>query len=292
MPLKWMAIAAGAVVLTLAASGAFTQTSPPSTGRGATAPSGAVPGVVTAPLYQPVRIENVSVPAASAGKSADSIRVLLTPERETTLSSPVAAHIKQFNVSLGAPFAAGQVLASFDCDEPLARMNMAKAELGGAVETHEAKVRMQGLEQASDVEVALAASAVDKARAQAMLYQAQIKQCSVTAPWAGRVSKVHVRNHMGVTPGQPLVDLVKSGPLKLRLNVPSRALSSIKVGQLFEVSIDETGKAYQARVSAVNSRVDSVSQTIEIEAGMTKTYSDLLPGMSGTASLAAPNSAR
>lgn len=292
MALSRIVVMAGAAVLTLAASSGSSQTSPPAAGRAATTASRGVPGMATAPLSALVRIESVSVPAASAGKSAEAIRVLLTPERETTLSSPVAAHIKQFNVSLGAPFAAGQVLASFDCDEPLARMNMAKAELGGAVETHEAKVRMQGLEQASDVEVALAASAVDKARAQTSLYQAQITQCSVTAPWAGRVSKVHVRNHMGVTPGQPLVDLVKSGPLKVRLNVPSRALSSMKVGQLFEVSIDETGKAYQARVSAVNSRVDSVSQTIEIEADMTKTYSDLLPGMSGTASLAAPNSAR
>ena len=288
MPLKWIAITAAIVVLTIATSGA--QTTPPAAGRAAIpAPKATTP---TTPLPPAVRIESASGPVASMPKTGESIRVLLAPERETTLSSPVAAHIKQFNVSLGAAFAAGQMLASFDCDEPLARMNMAKAELGGAVETHEAKVRMQGLEQASDVEVALAASAVDKARAQAMLYQAQIRQCSVTAPWAGRVSKVHVRNHMGVTPGQPLVDLVKNGPLKLRLNVPSRVLSSVKVGQLFEVSIEETGRAYKARVSAINSRVDPVSQTIEIEADMTKMYSDLLPGMSGTASLAAPNNAR
>ena len=92
--------------------------------------------------------------------------------------------------------------------------------------------------------------------------------------------------------GQPLVDLVKSGPLKLRLNVPSRVLASVKVGRLFDVSIDETGKTYQARVAAINSRVDPVSQTIELEADMTKMYSDLLPGMSGTANLAVPNHAR
>lgn len=267
---NWLAIAAGSVFLTLGTSGLWAQKT----------------------VSAPARPESVLAPVANVPQTGESIRVLLTPERETTLSSPVAARIKQLNVSLGAAFSAGQMLASFDCDEPLARMNMAKAELGGAVETHEAKLRMQGLEQASDVEVALAASAVDKARAQEMLYQAQIKQCSVTAPWAGRVSKVHVRNYMGVTPGQPLVDLVKSGPLKLRLNVPSRVLASVKVGQMFEVSIDETGKAYQARVAAINSSVDPVSQTIELEANMTKMYSDLLPGMSGTANLAAPSSAR
>ena len=75
---------------------------------------------------------------------------------------------------------------------------------------------------------------------------------SIPAPFHTRRETPDLRNSQseiwGVTPGQPLVDLVKSGPLKLRLNVPSRVLASVKVGQMFEVSIDETGKAYQARV--------------------------------------------
>lgn len=277
----WVAIAGG--VLTLATTGIGAQVTLPAPVRAVTTVPKASQAVSASPA---VRLDSVVSPTENAPKSGESIRVLLTPERETTLSSPVAARIKQLNVSLGVAFSAGQTLASFDCEEPVARLNMAKAELGGAMETHEAKVRMQGLEQASDVEVALAASAVDKARAQAMLYQSQVKQCSVTAPWAGRISKVHVRNYMSVTPGQPLADLVKSGPLKLRLNVPSRVLAQVKVGQLFDVSIEETGKTYQARVAAINSRVDPVSQTIELEADMAKLYPDLLPGMSGTANLA------
>lgn len=162
---------------------------------------------------------------------------------------------------------------------------MAQAELSGAQETLDAKVRMQGLEQASEVEVALAASQVAKARGQVALYKAQISQCSVRAPWAGRVSKVHVRNFMSVTPGQPLLDLVKSGPLRLKLNLPSRLMSSLPDGSPISVTIDETGKTYDARVRAVNSRVDPVSQTVEIEAAMTRNHPELLPGMSGVAHL-------
>jgi multidrug efflux pump subunit AcrA (membrane-fusion protein) len=95
-----------------------------------------------------------------------------------------------------------------------------------------------------------------------------------------------------VTPGQPLVDLVKTGPLKLRLNFPSKSLGQVKIGQMFEVNIDETGKTYPARVTAINSRVDPVSQTIELEANMTRAFPDLLPGMSGTADLSVPISPR
>jgi membrane fusion protein, multidrug efflux system len=249
----------------------------------AQSPATAVPAPSSAPAPRPapaVAAKNDATPPAG-----DTVRVLLIADRETTISSPVTARIKMLHVSIGMPFGSGQTLVSFDCEEPVARLGMAKAELAGAVETHEAKIRMQGLEQASDVEVALAASAAAKARAQVALQNAQVGQCSIKAPWAGRVAKVHVRTYMSVTPGLPMVDLVKSGPLRLRLNAPSRMLSKIKVGTLFEVAIDETGKSYPARVLAVNSRVDPVSQTIEIESTIAKNYEELLPGMSGVALL-------
>lgn len=216
-----------------------------------------------------------------------TVRVLLIPDRETTVSrsgsSLAATRIKKLNVTLGSTFNAGNTLIKFDCNEPRARLAMAKAELSSAIETHTAKVRMQGLEQAGDVEVALAASDVAKARATVKLSEAQIRYCSVTAPWDGRVAKVYVRNHMTVTPGEPMLDLVKSGPLRLKVNIPSKLLSKIKVESIFEVTIDETGKKYQASVVAINSRVDSVSQTVEIEGLMAESFPELLAGMSGTA---------
>jgi RND family efflux transporter MFP subunit len=213
------------------------------------------------------------------------VRVLLVAGLETTLSSPATGRITELNASLGAGFAKGATLVAFDCDEPQARLKMAQAELAGAQETLEARVRMQGLEQASDVEVAVAAAAVNKARGQVDLQKAQIAQCTIKAPWPGRVAKLHVKNYMSVTPGQPLLDLVMSGPLRLRLNLPSRLVAHVSKGTLLNVTIDETGKTYEARVHAVNSRVDTVSQTVEVEAAVTKSYPELLPGMSGVADL-------
>jgi RND family efflux transporter MFP subunit len=216
---------------------------------------------------------------------ADQVRVLLVASLETTLSSPATGRITELHANMGASFAKGQTLVAFDCDEPTARLKMAQAELAGAQETLEARVRMQGLEQASDVEVALAAAAVSKARGQIELQQAQIAQCTIKAPWSGRVAKVHVKNFMSVTPGQPLLDLVMSGPLRLKLNLPSKLVSRVNKGSTLNVAIDETGKTYEARVSAVNSRVDTVSQTVEVEATLVRSYPELLPGMSGVAHL-------
>ena len=83
--------------------------------------------------------------------------------------------------------------------------------------------------------------------------------------------------------GQPLVEMVNDGPLKIRLNVPSKLLRSLQIGTDFAVDIYETGKTYPARVSAINARVDAVAQTIELEAEIVGHAAELLPGMTGIA---------
>ena len=82
---------------------------------------------------------------------------------------------------------------------------------------------------------------------------------------------------------QPLLDLVRSGVLLLKLNVPSRWATSLKNDQAFQVAVDETGKTYPAKVQRINSRIDPVSQTIELEATLQRVHAELLPGMSGEA---------
>lgn len=221
--------------------------------------------------------------APAAASTANQVRVLVLPPGETTLSSPVPGRIIAINAHIGERFKSGAVLVSLDCGDASARLGIARAEQSAATEQYEAKLRMQGLEQASDVEVALAASAVAKAKSQVELQQFQISQCSIRAPWAGSTAKVHARSFMAVTAGLPVLDIVRSGVMLLKLNVPSRWIGAAKEGTRFDVTIDETGQTYVAQVKRVNSRVDPVSQTIELEAFMLKEYEGLLPGMSGVA---------
>ena len=133
--------------------------------------------------------------------AADDIRVLLAPELETTLVSPMLGRIRNVNVTLGSPVAKGKVVVDFDCQEQAARVAMAQAELVAARENHEAKLRLQALQSAGEVEVNLAAAAVDKARAQLDLYRVQSSQCVVVAPFSGRAVRIHVKPFQGVTAG-------------------------------------------------------------------------------------------
>ncbi len=223
-----------------------------------------------------------TIPATPA-EDPDAIRVLLSPEMETTLVSQMVGRISNLPVQMGSRVTKGKLVVAFDCSESSARLNMARAEYASANETLDAKKRLRGLGAAGDVEVSLASADAEKARATIALAQAQLTQCSAVAPFSGHVVKLHVKPHQGVNIGTPLMDIISDGPLKLRLNVPSRWLRQISVGTRFEVSINETGRTYPAKVTLINARVDAVAQTIELEARMDKVEPGLLAGMSGVA---------
>lgn len=213
----------------------------------------------------------------------NAIRVLLSPELETTLVAQMVGRVASLKAELGGAVQKGKVLVSLDCSEASARLNMAQAEYASARQTQDVKERLRKLDAAGDVEVSLAAANTDKAQAAIAMSRAQLAQCSVVAPFSGRVVKLHVKPHQGVNIGAPLLDLISNGPLKLRLNIPSRWLRQVKVGTPFEVDINETGQTYPAKVTLINARVDAVAQTIELEARMDKAEPELLAGMSGIA---------
>jgi RND family efflux transporter MFP subunit len=247
-------------------------------------------GLALAVLTAHASAQTAAVPTASAPAAADpnAIRVLLSPELETTLAAQMAGKIAALNVSLGAPVSKGKTLLAFDCAETQARLQMAQAEFASAKETYDTKRNLRRLEAAGDMEVSLAKSAVDKTQAAIGVGKAQMAQCVVNAPFSGRVVRLHVKPHQGVNQSAPLIDLVSDGPLKLRLNAPSRLLRSLKVGQSFEVDINETGKTYPAKVTAINARVDAVAQTVELEGRVDGRPAELLAGMTGIARF--PNS--
>jgi membrane fusion protein, multidrug efflux system len=231
----------------------------------------------------------IAVPSAAQTKPAEppktalSPRVLLVPSQETTLVSQMVGRINSLAGSIGTSFRAGAPVVRMECSEHDAKLKISEAEYNSAKENLDAKQRLFELKAAGEMEVSMANSAVEKSKAQIEYARTQIRLCSIAAPFSGRIVKLHVREFQSVNVGQPMLDIVSTGSLKTRLNAPSKWLTWLKPGTKFQVLIDETGKSYPASVTAINGRVDAVSQSIEIEGQVNGSYAELLAGMSGSA---------
>ena len=256
-------------------------------GDGAAAPASdpASPAAAVATAPDPAGIPPLPDLSGMAPDEPGAIRVLLSPQEETTLIAQFAGRIESLQAGLGAPVHQGDVIVAFDCAEPQARLRMSQAENSAARQTLGVNQRLRNLDAAGEIEVALARTEVDKTAAAIELAKVQIAQCTVQAPFDGYVVKTLVKPYQGVPAGSPLVELVSGGALKVRLNVPSNLLAQLRVQAPLDIRIHETGKSYPAHITAINARVDAVAQTIELEAQLDAANPELLPGMSGTAHL-------
>jgi RND family efflux transporter MFP subunit len=222
-------------------------------------------------------------PAAKPAPAEAEIAALIVAAEETTLSAQMAGRIKQIQVGLGDEIKKGAPLLEFDCSEQQAQLEAAEAEFRAARETHLARLRLQALGAAGELEVTVAAASADKARGQVALREAQLAYCKVSAPFSGNVARLRVKASESVQVGQALVDLVNPSSLKAQMFVPAAWVAWLRVGASLTIQVRETGQSFRARVSKMNSRVDGVSQQLEVEARIDKGGGRLLPGMVGTA---------
>ncbi|HEX6692400.1 MAG TPA: HlyD family efflux transporter periplasmic adaptor subunit [Burkholderiales bacterium] len=224
--------------------------------------------------------------AAANAPAAGEIAALILASEETILSSQMAGRIRKVHVGLGDEAKSGALLIEFDCGEQRAQLAAADADYRSARETHVARLKLQALGAAGELEVTVAAAAADKARSQVTLRREQVRYCSVLAPFRSRVARLRVKGAESVQSGQPLVDLVNPATLKAQIFVPAAWITWLKPGTPVTI-LANNGQGYQARVSKLNSRVDGVSQQLELEARI-ENSDGLVPGMIGVASFNQP----
>jgi RND family efflux transporter MFP subunit len=216
----------------------------------------------------------------------DHIRIQLVPRDQVELSSEIAAKISSLPFRDGDAFAAGQTLVSLDCSLYRAQLHKAQAEADAARELWQVQQRLAQLHSVGELEVQQADAKVKETAAEVAYVEATVGKCTIAAPFDGRVLKRTAAPDQFVEAGKPLLTIVDSSHLELKMIVSSKRLAELKRGHSLMVRISEVGKTYPARVVRIGASVDPVTQTIDVTAALTGRAPELLPGMSGWATFA------
>jgi RND family efflux transporter MFP subunit len=228
------------------------------------------------------------LPARTADATVRDVRVQVVAVRNATIGAPMAGRLESFPLRDGDRSKEGDVLARFACSERDGALAHAHAELDLKRRVLTNKQQLRSLGNSTGVELEIAAAEVAEANADVAVAQAMAANCSVTAPFSGRVAGVLVHAFQFVPLGAPMLDLLSDGDLELEMIVPSRWLTWLKPGAEFDVAIDETARSYAAALARVSARVDPVSRSIKVYARLKKPAEDLIPGMSGRALITPP----
>lgn len=221
--------------------------------------------------------------SAQPGKTESLIRGMIRPLNQAAIATDLQARVDSVSFREGDAFKKGDVLVTFDCERQ-------RAELAAVTAQHrEMKLALdsasyldkKGAVGRYDVEISRART--DKAAADVEALKARIKQCSIVAPYDGRVSELLINAHEFPAPGKPLISVVDETTFEIELIVPSHWLRKLVVGATFAFSVDELGTTHPGTLVRIGAAVDAVSQSVKIIGRFDTKPQRVLSGMSGNA---------
>jgi RND family efflux transporter MFP subunit len=204
----------------------------------------------------------------------------LAAHDEATVAAQVAGQIEKTVVDLGDRVTTGQELAlidtaSYDALARQAAANLAKAKASAANAAQSLK-RVQELQKdkiasSSEYDQAVAESEqalaeVQAAQAAEGIAQLNLSRSRVKAPFDGAVAERVADSGDYVSVGTPIIRLVKTDPLRLRLDVPERESSAVRVGQRVQLTVEGDTNVHSGSITRVAPAIRQTDRMLAVEA--------------------------
>lgn len=218
-----------------------------------------------------------------AAKPPLTVRIQLMASKSTILAAQMAGKIVEINVKDGDSFPEGKVLMRFNCSRSQALLARARATQDKRAKIAQNTGELLKLKSVSPLEYDVARAEAAEAQAEVHLAQTEVDRCNVVAPFSGRVGDLAVKEHETVAEGRPLLEILNDTELGIEAILPSSEMSWLTPGRKFQVRIDETGQAYDAKILRVGGKVDPVSRTFKLYGQLVQRAPELKAGMSGNA---------
>ena len=141
-------------------------------------------------------------------------------------------------------------------------------------------------------------AAVETARAALASAQTQVDQVRkaiadavVTAPISGSVVDRPADLGEYVTTSTKVATIVRTSPLRVRIDIPEQALAAVRVGQNASVNVSAyPDRAFSGRIARISPNVTATSRTMTVEADVENSGGLLKPGQFATVRIMEPQS--
>lgn len=150
---------------------------------------------------------------------------------------------------------------------------------GSEVDTVEATYRVaQAKHETALEEARTRIAALAQRRAEYDLAQKQLADTAVLAPFEGAVQQRRANPGEYLSAGTPILQLVKTNPLRLRLQVPERDSARVRAGQAVRLTIDGDTNRYAGQIARLSPALDEQTRMLLVEADV-PAQGTLRPGL-------------
>jgi RND family efflux transporter MFP subunit len=112
-----------------------------------------------------------------------------------------------------------------------------------------------------------------------------LEDTALRSPIDGAVRERQVTVGEFRSTGTPVLTIVRTDPLRLRVAVPERATTALRTGQAVRVRIEGDDATYQGKLVRLGAAIEEDNRTLPVEAAVANPHGTLRPGMFASAEI-------
>ena len=236
------------------------------------------------PPDHPIPAHVLTVEPVDLPRTIAAVGSLESPEM-TTVASEIAGTIVELSAPEGEFVEMGRVVMRLDDTEAKATLKVARARRQNA---RDRLARVRQLFEggvASQQQLDDANSNFDAADGAHRAAKTRLAKHVLRAPYSGKLGLRQVDLGDYVDPGDPIVEISDTTALELRFALPQRHIAEVARDQTVHGIVGRCGPAFEARVVAVDPRVDPETRMVGVRAAVPNDAGELHPGMAVRARL-------
>lgn len=188
----------------------------------------------------------------------------LRPDEEVDLSFETSGKIVEIHFNEGGRVKKGDLLAKIN-DKPLqAQLQKLQAQIKLVEEKEFRQRSLLDKDAISQESYDQIVTELQSVQADINLILARISETELRAPFDGIIGLRYLSEGSYATPSTKIARLIKMSPIKLEFSIPERYADDVKIG--FPVVFSVDNKNYDARVYAVDPKIDLGTRTIVLRA--------------------------
>lgn len=109
-------------------------------------------------------------------------------------------------------------------------------------------------------------AALAQRRVEYQIAKKLLSDTSILAPFVGAIQVRHANRGEYVAAGSPIVTLVQSDPLRLRIEVPEREALSVRTGQMVRLTVQGETNRFSGRITRLSPALNETNRMLLVEA--------------------------
>lgn len=201
-------------------------------------------------------------------------------ENGVMLSFAQGGTIKQLCVKVGDRVHRGQLIATVDPTSVRNTYDMAHSTRSQVEDTYKRMKQLHEKGSLPDIKWVEVQSQLQQALSAENIAKKNLYDCNLYAPFDGVISEKNAEVGQNAAPGAPIVKLVTTNVLNVKISVPESEMAAIHVRQHADIVVQALdGKHYNGYVKEKGVIADPVSRSYSVKIRVEGADGALLPGM-------------